>query len=63
MRLEIWRTIPKIIERGRIKTESEYYLVVARLNDATNDGLTQDDRERLGQMVLAGGRGSPRLRP
>ena len=52
MRSEIWRTIPRILNRGRIQTESEYYLLVARLNDVTGDDLTQADRDRLAEMVL-----------
>jgi len=52
MRSEIWRTIPRILNRGRIQTESEYYLLVARLNDETGDDLTQADRDRLAEMVL-----------
>src|SRR2546422_8625759 len=52
MRSEIWRTIPKIIKRGRIKTELEYYLLVERLNDVTGADLTQADRDRLAEMVF-----------
>ena len=52
MRSEIWRTIPKLIKRGRIKTESEYYLLVERLNDATGAELSQADRDQLADMVV-----------
>ena len=50
MRSEIWRTIPKLIKRGRIKTESEYYLLVERLNNAA-DELSQADRHQVAEMV------------
>ena len=51
MQSEIWRTIPKIMERGRINTESEYYLLVERLNDVSNSELSPADRAQLAQMV------------
>ena len=51
MRSEVWRTIPKLIKRGRIKTESEYYLLVERLNNATEPELSQADRHQVAEMV------------
>jgi len=51
MRSEIWRTVPKLIERGRIKTESEYYLLVERLNNATDAELSQAARNQIAEMV------------
>ena len=62
MRAEIWRTIPKLIMRGRSKTESEYYLLVERLNDATGAELTQADRYQIAEMVaeFEHRRGEPR---
>jgi hypothetical protein len=51
LRLEIWRTIPRILSRGRIKTEAEYYLLVERLNDEADDQFTPHDRERLASII------------
>jgi hypothetical protein len=53
LRSEIWSTIPKILRRGRIKTESEYYLIIERLNDVAADGLPPQDRDRLNAIVAA----------
>ena len=51
LRSEIWGTIPKLLSRGRIRTESEYYLLVDRLNDMADEQLTPQDRERLAGMI------------
>jgi hypothetical protein len=52
IRREVWKTIPKVLARGRIRSEEEYYLLVERLNDVSGgDGLSPEDRERVGRMV------------
>jgi hypothetical protein len=53
MSSEIWQTIPKLLERGRIRTDVEYYLLIERLNDFSDSGLTEEQRERLSQMVIS----------
>ena len=62
MRSEIWRTIPRLIKRGRIKTESEYYLLVERLHNATDSELSQANRDQIAEMVaeFENRRGKPR---
>ena len=52
-RSRVWRTIPKLLNRGRNRTEAEYYLLIERLNDTADDSLTAADRARLGAMVAA----------
>jgi hypothetical protein len=52
MRRRVWKTIPKVLKRGRIRNEAEYYLLIERLNDVDDSGLSGEDRERLGLMVV-----------
>ncbi len=51
MRAREWRTIPKVLSRGRIKTDVEYYLLIERLNDVSTSGLTGEQRASLNGMV------------
>jgi hypothetical protein len=52
MQREVWKTIPKVLTRGRIRTEAEYYLLIERLNDVSDtDGLSQAERDQISQMV------------
>ena len=51
MRHRVWQTIPKVLKRGRIRTEAEYYLLIERLNDVDDSGLSVEQRDRLGGMV------------
>ncbi|HEV3049665.1 MAG TPA: hypothetical protein VGX50_05115 [Longimicrobium sp.] len=52
MRQEVWKTIPKVIARGRIRTEEEYSLLIERLNDVSGeDGLSAEEREQISRMV------------
>jgi hypothetical protein len=51
-RASTWRTIPKVLARGRVRTEAEYYVVIERVNDMSNtDGLSADERARLGELA------------
>lgn len=52
MRAEVWRTIPKVLARGRIRSEEEYYLVIERLNDVDDLDLCERDRRRL-ELIAA----------
>jgi hypothetical protein len=51
MRAKIWRKVPKILARGKIRSEVEYYLVIERLNDMGPDGLEGPDRELADRLV------------
>src|SRR5215471_10471732 len=51
MRAREWRIIPKVLSRGRIKTDVEYYLLMHRLNDVSTSGLTEEQRSSLNGMV------------
>jgi hypothetical protein len=51
MRERVWRTLAKVISRGRCRTEAEYYLVVERLSDMDDETLSDDDRQTLGRIV------------
>ena len=52
VRAATWKTIPKVLQRGRIRSEAEYYLVVERVNDVSeDDGLSVEARAGLGEMV------------
>ena len=51
VRREVWRTIPKVLARGRIQSESEYYLLVERLNDSADPELTEDARTRVASII------------
>jgi hypothetical protein len=51
LRREVWRTIPKALARGRIQSESEYYLLVERLNDSADPELTEEARTKLASIV------------
>lgn len=52
MRREVWKTIPKVLARGRIRTEEEYYLLIERLNDVSDtDGLSAEERDLISRMV------------
>jgi hypothetical protein len=53
VRLRVWQTIPKVLRRGRIRTDAEYYLLVERLNDVSGeeDSLSVEDRVVLARLV------------
>jgi hypothetical protein len=51
LRHEIWRTIPKLLARGRIRSETEYYLRIEFLNDVSDDQLDATGRQRLAGMI------------
>ena len=51
MRARVWKTIPKVLARGRIRTEAEYYLLIERLNDVSDPELSGDDRGRLSSII------------
>ena len=52
VRAATWKTIPRVLQRGRIRTEVEYYLVVERVNDVSeDDGLSVEARARLSELV------------
>jgi hypothetical protein len=47
----MWRTIPKLLARGRIRWEAEYYLLIELLNDASSDQRDAAGRERLAGRI------------
>ena len=52
-RERIWQRVPKILKRGYIRDDAEYYLLSERLNDVGPTGLNGADREQAGQIVAA----------
>ena len=48
----VWQTIPKVLARGRIRTQVEYYLLIERLNDVSDETLSASDRDRLAGIIL-----------
>jgi hypothetical protein len=52
-RERIWRRVPKILKRGYIRDDAEYYLLNERLNDVGPTGLNGADREQAGHIVAA----------
>jgi len=46
MRSRVWRVIPKVLERGTIRTLDEFYVVKNVLDD-DGEELSQDERARL----------------
>lgn len=53
MRRKVWRQIPKILGRGRIRTEAEYYLLAERVNDVDGTDLGAEERARAAELVAA----------
>jgi hypothetical protein len=51
VRVRVWRKVPKILARGRIRNEVEYYLVKERLNDVGPDGFKGADLELADRLV------------
>lgn len=49
MRRRIWRVIPKVLERGRIRNVDEYYVVKNTLDD-DGDALSDEERDRLDHL-------------
>ena len=49
-RARIWRVVPKVMARGRIRSREEYDLVIERLNDMSSE-LTESERSLLGTIV------------
>jgi hypothetical protein len=49
MRRRVWRVVPKVLERGAIRTIDEFYVVKNVLDDGGHD-LSHDDRARLETM-------------
>lgn len=49
MRRRVWRVIPKVLERGTIRTLDEFYVVKNVLDD-NGDDLSNDERARLNTM-------------
>lgn len=52
MRERVWRTLAKVMARGRCRTEAEYYLIVERLSNVDDETLSGDDRQTLDRIVL-----------
>jgi hypothetical protein len=52
-RERIWQRVPKILKRGYIRDEAEYYQLGERLNDVGPSGLSGADREQASQIVAA----------
>jgi hypothetical protein len=53
VRRRILASIPRILKRGRIRSEEEYYLLMERLNDVDDPELTDANREVVGAMIAA----------
>jgi len=53
MREQVWQKVPKILRRGTIRNDEEYYLIIERLNDMSKAGFNCEEREKAGRMVLA----------
>jgi hypothetical protein len=53
MRARIWRQVPRILARGRIRTDEEYYLLIERLNDVDATALSAEERARASELVAA----------
>jgi hypothetical protein len=49
MRRRVWRVIPKVLERGTIRTLDEFY-VVKNLLDDDGEGLSENEHARLDTM-------------
>ncbi len=49
MRRRVWRVIPKVLERGRIRNVDEFYVVKNTLDD-DGDALSDDERSRLDRL-------------
>ena len=49
MRRRVWRVIPKVLKRGRIRTLDEFYVVKNVLDD-DGENLSKNDRMRLERM-------------
>jgi hypothetical protein len=45
------KLVPKILERGRIRTDDEFYIIKELLNDTSECGLQGRDRARGERMV------------
>lgn len=52
VRARVWQTLEKVMKRGRIRTELEYYFIVERLNDVSDEGVSDADRQILNEMVV-----------
>jgi hypothetical protein len=51
MRRRIWRVIPRVLARGRIRNIDEFYVVKNVISD-DGDDLSRDDRARLRDMCF-----------
>jgi hypothetical protein len=51
MRERVWKTISKVIARGRLRTEAEYYLVIERLMDVDDETLCPENCATLETLV------------
>ena len=51
MRRRVWRVVPKVLERGRIRSLDEFYVVKNVLDD-DGEGLSKRDRARLDVMLF-----------
>lgn len=62
MRRRVWRVIPKVLERGRIRNVDEYYVVKNTLDDV-GDALADDERNRLDRLRFEFEERAARARP
>ena len=46
MRELVWQRVPKILKRGRIRNDEEYYLIIERLNDISESRASRVPTER-----------------
>jgi hypothetical protein len=51
LREQVWKRVPKILARGRIRNDVEYRLMVERLNDLGPDSLGGQQRQTAAHLV------------
>ena len=51
MRRKIWKQIPKILQRGKMRNDEEYCFIVERLNDVDDNDFTEEMRVLGGRLV------------
>jgi hypothetical protein len=51
LRREFWQIATKVLKRGSIRTEEEYYRLVERLNDVDDPDLQGELREQASRII------------
>ena len=52
MRSRVWRTIPKILKRGRIRNDEEYYLLKEKVIDMADTTLDEESRKFADHLLF-----------